>query len=330
MARMKIEVLAARAAKNGHRLADRFVGWMPHYAPYAARMAWAMNLRDRVPGLARLSEMALGLSAERTLPEWRSDYFRPRASSEGPAEGREVVLFADTFNRYFEPENLRDAGRVLTASGYRVRHAEPAGGGRPLCCGRTFLAVGRVDKARAEMTRTLDALEPLLDRGAAVVGLEPSCLLTFRDELTGVLPGERARKLAAATLLLEEFIAREAEAGRFASPFRPLEREALLHGHCHQKAFGAMGAVEAALRLLPGLRVKTVESSCCGMAGAFGYQAETIAVSKAMGELSLLPAVRAASPDALIVADGTSCRHQIADGAGREAQHVARVLAQAL
>lgn len=330
MARMKIEVLAARAQQYGHSLADRFVGWLPHYAPYAARAGFALNLRDRVPGIAKLSEKMLGLSAQRTLPRWRRDFFRPVSRTEGQASGRPVVLFADTFNRYFEPENLHAAVRVLTAAGYHVHHATPTGGGRPLCCGRTFLAVGRVDKARAEMTRTLDALEPLLDQGAAVVGLEPSCLLTFRDELAAVLPGERAKKLARAAMLFEEFIAKEAESGAFASLFSPVERQALLHGHCHQKAFGAMGAVETALRLVPGLDVKTVESSCCGMAGAFGYQAETLHVSKAMGELSLLPAVRAASPDALIVADGTSCRHQIADGTGREAQHVARVLAEAL
>jgi Fe-S oxidoreductase len=241
------------------------------------------------------------------------------------------VLFADTFNRYFEPHNLRAATRVLKAAGYLIRHAMPEGGGRPLCCGRTFLAVGRVDKARAEMSRTLNALAPMLDRGVKIVGLEPSCLLTFRDELPAILPAGRARKLAENALLFEEFIAREAETGHFQAPFREMPtRKALLHGHCHQKAFGAMPAVETALRLVPGLDVRTVESSCCGMAGAFGYQADTIEASRAMGELSLLPAVREAAEDSLIVADGTSCRHQIADGAGRRALHVAEVMALSL
>ena len=330
MARMKIEVLAARAQKHGHSLADRFVGWMPHYAPYAARVPWLLNLRDRVPGLAKLSERMLGLSAQRSLPQWRGDAFRPGEPVEGAAEGREVILFADTFNRYFEPDNLRAGVRVLRSAGYRIHHAQPKTGGRPLCCGRTFLAIGRVDKARAEMTRTLDALEPLISRGVKVVGLEPSCLLTFRDELTVVLPGERAKRLADSALLFEEFIAEEAKAGHFAAPFQRTERQALLHGHCHQKAYGAMSTITTALGLIPGLDVKTIESSCCGMAGAFGYQAETIDISKAMGELSLLPAVRAASPDAIIVADGTSCRHQIADGTSREPVHVARVMADAL
>jgi FAD/FMN-containing dehydrogenase/Fe-S oxidoreductase len=330
MARMKIEVLAARAAKYGHSIGDRFVGWMPHYAPYAARVPWLLNLRDALPGMAKLSERIAGFSAQRTLPKWSGDAFRPAAAAEGPADGREVVLFADTFNRYFEPENLRDAVRVLTAAGYLVHHAHPKGGGRPLCCGRTFLAIGRVDKARHEMSRTLDALEPFVQRGAKIVGLEPSCLLSFRDELQAILPGERAQSFGKAALLFEEFIAGEAEAGHFKAPFLPQNRQALLHGHCHQKAFGAMPAVEAALKLVPGLDVKTVESSCCGMAGAFGYQADTIEISKAMGELSLLPAVRDASPGTVIIADGTSCRHQIADGANREALHVARVMAAAL
>jgi len=128
----------------------------------------------------------------------------------------------------------------------------------------------------------------------------------------------------------EEFLAREAKAGRLDLPLKKVADRALLHGHCHQKAFDALSPVETVLKLIPGLAVETVESSCCGMAGAFGYAADTIEISKAMGELSLLPAVRNADADTLIVADGTSCRHQIHDGAGREALHVARVLAMAL
>ena len=236
------------------------------------------------------------------------------------------MLFADTFNRYFERENLDAAHRVLTAGGYRVHVAEPAAGERPLCCGRTFLSVGAVDEARAEMARTLDALAPYVTRGVPVVGLEPSCLLSFRDELPALIKTEVAQALSANALLFEEFLVREQKAGRLSLPLAPLPQKALLHGHCHQKAFAAMGAVEGALRLVPELQVETVQSSCCGMAGAFGYDADTIDVSLAMGELSLLPAVRKAPADALIVADGTSCRHQIHDGASRVGLHVARVL----
>ena len=159
-----------------------------------------------------------------------------------------------------------------------------------------------------------------------MIGLEPSCLFTFRDEIPALLKSDTARQVAAQALLFEEFLAREAAAGKLELPLQPAKKRALLHGHCHQKSFDTMGAVETALRLIPDLEVERIESSCCGMAGAFGYHADTIEVSRAMGELSLLPAVRKAPDDAIIVADGTSCRHQIHDGAGREAIHVARVL----
>jgi FAD/FMN-containing dehydrogenase/Fe-S oxidoreductase len=391
MARMKIEVLAARAAKHGLSLHSRLVGYLPHYAPVAARLPWLFNLRDMLPGAAALSERVAGFSARRSLPRWRSDWFRdPRSSpsskgqgnrvwrgatspsprlpsgrlrpsstgyGEGRGEGafppaqtrgeapspflspqagrgednRDVVLFADTFNRYFEPENLHAAMKVLRAGGYRVQVATPSdGSSRPLCCGRTFLAIGRVDEARREADRTIAALAPLVARGLSVVGLEPSCIFSFCDEIPAMMRDERAARIADRAILFEEFLAREAGAGRLDLPLAPLGGRVLLHGHCHQKSFGAMGAVEAALRLVPDLEVETIESSCCGMAGSFGFHAETIDVSLAMGELSLLPAVRKAPADAILVADGTSCRHQIKDGTGREAVHVARVLAMSL
>jgi Fe-S oxidoreductase len=240
------------------------------------------------------------------------------------------VLFADTFNRYFERENIDAACAVLRAAGYRVHFAMPADGGRPLCCGRTFLSIGKTEEAREEAERTLAALAPFVAKGVPVIGLEPSCVLGFRDEIPALIKSEVARAAATQTFLFEEFLAREAKAGRLALSLKPAKTTAFLHGHCHQKSFDAMGAVETALRLIPDLEIEKIESSCCGMAGAFGYQAETIEVSYAMGELSLLPAVRKAPADALIVADGTSCRQQIRDGAGREAVHVARALAMAL
>jgi len=232
-------------------------------------------------------------------------------------------VFVDTFNRWFVPLNARAAIRVLQASGCKVHAAQPLVNGRPLCCGRTFLAAGMVDEAKIEARRTLDALRPYVDRGIPVIGLEPSCLLTFRDEYAGLLPD--AQKLAQSALLFEEFLAREPGRLRFDQS----TQEVLLHGHCHQKAFDAMPAVEKVLGMVPGLKVSRVETSCCGMAGSFGYEAEHHAVSMKMAEMSLLPAVRKA-PAALVVADGTSCRHQIAHGAGREAVHVARVLDAAL
>jgi FAD/FMN-containing dehydrogenase/Fe-S oxidoreductase len=338
MARMKIEVQAARAAKFGLSLHDRVVGYLPRYAPFAARVPWLLNARDRVPGLAALSEALAGFSARRSLPRWRRDWFRDEErkdvdSRDEPGHneaGREVVLFVDTFHRYFERETIDAALSVLAAGGYRVHVATPADGGRPLCCGRTFLAIGKVDEARHEAERVLAALAPYLARGVPIVGLEPSCLFGFRDEIPAMVTSEPARKLAEQSLMFEEFLAREVEAGRLSLPLAPVAERALLHGHCHQKSFAALGAAERVLRLVPDLKVETIESSCCGMAGAFGYAAETIEASLAMGELSLLPAVRKAAPDTLIVADGTSCRHQIGDGTGREALHIARVLAQSV
>jgi Fe-S oxidoreductase len=329
MARMKIEVLHQRTRRRGVTRRQRLVAYLPRYARFAARIAPLANLRNHLPLAARIGERLLGLSARRSLPAWQSKPYRPAGNGASSGE-RTVVLFADTFNTWFEPENAHAAARVLEATGFDVVSATPRGE-RPLCCGRTFLAAGLVDEARAEARRTLEALAPWLERGVSVVGLEPSCLFTFRDELAAILPGAQTDLLAERSFLLEEFLTRDGHADELQPRLRKTPwHKALLHGHCHQKAFGAMGAVQAALQLVPGLQVETVETSCCGMAGAFGYEAEHYDASIGMAERDLLPAVRRAATDSVIVADGTSCRHQIKDGAGREAVHVARVLAAAL
>jgi FAD/FMN-containing dehydrogenase/Fe-S oxidoreductase len=333
MARMKIEVQAARLRKRGLSLHDRLVGYLPRYAPLAAKWPRLANLRNERSRLRQLSERYAGLSARRNLPRWRADAWHGPATPVLPRDGaREVVFFADTFNRYFEPENVEAALAVLAAAGFAVALPMAADGDRrPLCCGRTFLAVGLVEEARREAERSLAALAPFLARGIPVVGLEPSCVLGFRDEVPALVKSDDARRLGASALLFEEFLGREAKEGRLDLPaLKPVGKRALLHGHCHQKAFGAMAAVEAALKLVPELAVETVDSSCCGMAGAFGYGADTIDVSLQMAELSLLPAVRQATADTLVVADGTSCRQQIKDGTGREALHVARILAMSI
>ena len=225
---------------------------------------------------------------------------------------------------------LDAALRVLVAGGYRVYLPKPAGGNRPICCGRTFLSAGLVDQARTELDRLVQTYAPFAARGVAIVGLEPSCLLTLRDELLSLRNDETAKTIGAHALLFEEFLVREAQAGRLQLPLGAIGDKALVHGHCHQKSFGAFKPVEQALRLIPELEVEIVESSCCGMAGAFGYGADTYQASIEMAELSLLPAVRRAEPVTLIVADGTSCRHQIKDGSGRTPLHVASVLAMSL
>jgi FAD/FMN-containing dehydrogenase/Fe-S oxidoreductase len=362
MAAMKIEFLHHYHARHPRSLHDKLVAHLPRYAARAAALAPLMNLRDRVPGLPALSERLTGFAARRSLPHWRRDWFRgaPELAAVGESQGgtrrpepeapvdsavktpctskterrappKEVVLLADTFNTYFEPENLRAALRVLDAAGYDIAIAAPADGGRPLCCGRTYLATGMVEEARAEARRMLEALSPYAARGVPVVGLEPSCLLGLRDELRVLLPGAESEALGGVAQLLEELIVREHAAGRWpADLFQARATRALVHGHCHQKAFGVMPSVTAALKLVPGLNVDTIPSSCCGMAGAFGYEPRHVDVSLRMAELALLPAVRAAGADTVIVADGTSCRHQILDGASREAVHVARLLADCL
>ncbi|KZD20687.1 FAD-binding and (Fe-S)-binding domain-containing protein [Tardiphaga robiniae] len=331
MAKMKIEVLSARVTKHGLTLRDRLVGYLPRYAALAARAAPLANLRNKSPLLRNLLERYAGISAKRSLPEWRSDVFHRDEEAFGPADGLEVVLFVDTFNRAYERENLDDALHVLTAGGYRVHLPKPADrSSRALCCGRTFLSAGLIDQARAELDRLVATFAPFAARGVPIVGLEPSCLLTLRDELLSLRSDDTARSVSAHAMLFEEFLVREAEAGRLQLPLKPIAPKAIVHGHCHQKSFGAFKPVEQALRLIPDLKVETIESSCCGMAGAFGYGADTYDVSIQMAEASLLPAVRKADADTLIVADGTSCRHQIVDGASRHALHVARVLAMSL
>lgn len=334
MAKMKIEFLHHYHARHGLGLRERLIAYLPRYAPLAARLGPLLNLAERLPAIRALRETLLGFSARRSLPRWHRPW-RDTGAVANPADvvgdGRDLILFGDTFNRYFEPGNLDDARAVLCAAGYRLHRVEPEFGGRPLCCGRTFLSAGQVAEARHEAERTVKALRPFVERGARVVGLEPSCMMSFRDEFFSLLPRAEVEPLAGAAMLIEEALAADLSSGLVRLDLADQGgRTAHVHGHCHQKAFGAMGAVETVLRAVPGLTVKPIESSCCGMSGAFGYASETIDVSMAMGEAALLPAVRKAGPDDLIVADGTSCRHQIGDGAGRNAIPVASLLARAL
>ena len=328
MSRMKTEFLHHYRKRHGLSWKDRIVAYVPRYAPWAARLAFLANLANH-RSLAGLRQRLLGFTAQRPLPRWRRSIFRGVAPSTN--RGREVVLFADTFSTYFEPDVARDAADVLTAFGYRVITPRAADRGRPLCCGRTFLNSGLVDEARIEARRVFDSLAPFLARGIPVVGLEPSCLLTLRDEFAALLPPAEAALLAEKAFLFEEFLAAERAADRLKVRLRPLPYElALVHGHCHQKAFGLMETMAEVVNWVPDLTVETVETGCCGMAGSFGYEAEHYDISMQMAELGLLPAIRAAHEYTLVVADGTSCRRQIADGTGRVAWHTARVLAGAL
>jgi FAD/FMN-containing dehydrogenase/Fe-S oxidoreductase len=328
MARMKIEFRARERSRRGLSLRDRAIAHLPRYAPWASRVQPLLGALARLPGAGALLEAALGFDRRRSLPAWRKSWVaaqRPKAEG----GGRPVVLFPDTFNNWFEPENLDAAVRVLEAAGYAVTVAR-ASDGAPLCCGRTYLTAGMVDEARREASRTVEALRPHVERDIAIVGLEPSCLFTFRDEYGALLAGDRdAQRLGKASFLADEYLAAEIKAGRLTPPWRKAARPIRVHGHCHQKAFATFDATVDLLRSIPGADVVPIESSCCGMAGSFGHEVGHYEVSLKMAEAALLPAVRAA-PDAAIVAAGTSCRSQIAHGAGRRALHPITLLAECL
>ena len=338
MAKMKVEFLHHYKARHGYTLKDKLVARLPDYAHWASRLAPLLNLRDKIPGLAALSEKFTGFSAKRSLPQWKRRTFfnRPPVSAtreEVLAASKPVVLFVDTFNGHFESDNATSALKVLQAAGYTAHVAiKKVADGKHLCCGRTYLASGMVDEAKAKARELVAALLPFAERGIAIVGLEPSCLLTMRDEMLVMGLGEAAQTISGQALLFEEFLAREAAAGeldQLKARLQPVDQAILLHGHCHQKAFGAVSPIIDVLKLIPGAKPELIESSCCGMAGSFGYETSHYEVSMQMAELSLLPAVRQ-QPDAIVVADGTSCRHQIRDGAQREAIHVAVLMAQQL
>lgn len=340
MARMKIEATHHFKARYGFTLKDNLIAYLPRYAAWAAKFAGVLNLRNQFPWLAKIAESMTGLSAQRSWPTWQSDHFfskqQPGVSKQEVLQStKPVVLFVDTFNGFFESSNATAALGVLQAAGYSVHIASkdaPSGSQGHLCCGRTFLANSMVEQARQQAHELVNALLPFAQKGIAIVGLEPSCLLTLRDEALVLGLGESAELVSQHAVLFEEFLGIEHKAGNLEvlqKKLRPAEQDILLHGHCHQKAFGLMPSVLDVIKLIPKANPQLIESSCCGMAGSFGFEASHLDVSMQMAELSLLPAIRH-QPDAIVVADGTSCRHQIADGAAREAIHVAQLLSDHL
>lgn len=332
MTLIRTEYLAQRNERLGVPLRARLLAGLPAWLHGRRRaLAGAIRWRARLPWLAKLAEKSIGVAARRPLPmPAPAPYAAPEPAALG-ARG-EVCLFVDTFSQHFEPEIAEAAHAVLTAAGYRVRVARPAPGDsepdRALCCGRTYLSNGLVEQARHEARRTLAALAPALAEGIPVVGLEPSCLLALRDEFYCLGLGPEVAPLAKQAWLFEEFLLHEYNRG-LRLPLRPLPMKALVHGHCHQKAFGAMKSLRKVLGWIPEFRFELIEASCCGMAGGFGLETEHYDVSLQMAEQALLPAVRA-EPDALVIADGFSCRHQIEDGTGRKPVHVAVLLQRAL
>ena len=349
MAKMKIEFLSAYKKRVGHSLRDLAVAYLPKYASTISSIPLLpaiLNLRNHIAPIAKLQEWIMGISAQRSLPIWKSKTFWNQIVANpyqytpdqlvSNVDGKGVVLLADTFNAYFEDENLQAALKVLKAAGYRVhipkknqsKEANQAENtcSKEFCCGRTYLAAGMVDKAKATLGELVDHLAPYADKNIPIIGLEPSCLFTLKDEALVMGFGERAVSVSKCAQLLEEFLASEANAGNLNLNLKASDKPVLFHGHCHQKSFAAVTPAMELLKLIPNAEPKLIESSCCGMAGSFGYEAEHIDVSKQMAEASLLPSIRK-SPDSWVVADGTSCRHQIADGTQREAVHIARILA---
>ncbi|MFW6184995.1 MAG: heterodisulfide reductase-related iron-sulfur binding cluster, partial [Chloroflexota bacterium] len=276
-----------------------------------------------------LMEKTVGISRQRSLPAFAREPFtawfqKHHAQRSSQYALKPVVLFNDTFNTYNDPHVAIAATEVLQAAGYDV----VLPGHR--CCGRPMISKGLVEQARAAARDTVEKLAPFARQGIPIVGLEPSCLLSLRDEYLSLLPGdEDVQVVAQQALTFEECVAQEADAGQLTLDFRQETRELLLHGHCHQKALVGTEPTKRALSL-PGHTVREVDSGCCGMAGSFGYEAEHYDISLRMGERRLLPAAREAAPETMIVAPGTSCRHQIAHGAGRRAYHPAEVLRESL
>jgi Fe-S oxidoreductase len=284
-----------------------------------SKVPWLVNAATQTAGLSGMAKWAAGVAPQRSIPKFASRTFRAWFRRRAPKPGPPVLLWPDTFNNYFLPQTAQAAVEVLEAAGFSVRLPR-----RVLCCGRPLYDWGLLGRAKRLLRKTLSALRDEIDAGTPVVVLEPSCAAVFRDELLNLFPqDERARKLAAQTFLLSEFLERK----NFKAP--RLDRKALLHGHCHHKSIMKMSDEESLLRRM-GISFETPAPGCCGMAGSFGFEHERYGVAAAVGELELLPAVRRAPPDWLMIADGFSCREQISQGAGRQTLHLAEVIRMAM
>jgi FAD/FMN-containing dehydrogenase/Fe-S oxidoreductase len=325
MAKLKYEFLSHYHAVNGLPLRNRLFGHVAALSRLGAPVAPLANWLSALGAGRWLLERLVGIDRRRPLPalarETFTAWFRRRPAPAAAPRG-EVVLFHDTFVTYHQPEIGRAAVAVLEAAGYRVRLVDRR------CCGRPLISKGMLRQARDHAAWNVARLQPWASRGVAIVGLEPSCLLTLRDEYVDLLRTDEARAVAAQSLLLEEFLARERSRGLHLA-FASSPGRALLHGHCHQKAMVGTGPTLAALRWA-GLDVEEIDSGCCGMAGSFGFEREHYDVSVRLGERRLAPAVRAADLDVEVIAPGVSCRQQIAHLAGRRARHPAEVLGERL
>ncbi len=325
MAKLKYEFLAHYYRANGLPLRNRLFGRIETLSRLGSRLAPLSNWVARSRAHRWLLQRFVGIDRRRPLPlfarETFTDWFNRRPTPPAATRG-EVVLFHDTFVTYNAPQIGEAAVQLLERAGYGVRLVDKK------CCGRPLISKGMLEEAKAHAQWNVERLLPYASHGIAIVGLEPSCLLTLRDEYVDLLRSEAARRVAAQSLLLEEFLERERRNG-LSLPFGETGRRALLHGHCHQKALVGTGPTVAVLRWA-GYDVEEVDSGCCGMAGSFGFEKEHYDLSVALGNRRLIPAVKAAGPDVEVVAPGISCRQQIEHLAGRRAKHPAEVLWEAL
>lgn len=325
MAKLKAEFLAAYHAAHGTPLRDRAFAHIATLnrigSAFAPLSTWVVRSRPARWALQRL----LGVDARRPLPPFARPTFPTRHKTQRRMRGDKghmVVLYDDTFMRYNYPGVGEAAVAVLQAAGYEVLVVDHP------CCGRPMISKGLLDEARRAAAANVAALAPYAERGIPIVGCEPSCILSFRDEYPDLLDGPDVQALAERSYLLEEFIAQEHLAGRLKLAFAEHGQQALLHTHCHQKALIGSAPARAAL-VLAGYTVDEVDAGCCGMAGAFGFEVEHYELSLAIGADRLFPAVKAAGDDDLIVASGVSCRQQIAHATGRQALSLAEALQQA-
>jgi len=328
MAKLKYEFLAQYYARHGTPLRARLFGHVERLNRLGCALAPLSNWLAGSAPVRWLLHRAAGIHRNRTLPPFAAErfdrWFARRSGGGRRGERGRVALFNDTYMTYNYPEIGKAAVKVLEAAGFEVLLPEHR------CCGRPMISKGLIATAREHAAYNVEALSAYAAQGIPIVGCEPSCILTFRDEYPDLLDDPRAGELAKSTFMIEEFLVGLQERGELALPFAAAARSILLHGHCHQKALIGSSPSLRVLRLLPGARVEEVDSGCCGMAGSFGYEAEHYALSLAIGERRLFPAVRARGADTEIVAAGVSCRQQIAHGTGRRARHLVEVLADAL
>ncbi|HEV2582585.1 MAG TPA: heterodisulfide reductase-related iron-sulfur binding cluster, partial [Ktedonobacteraceae bacterium] len=299
------------------------MGLIFRWARLASRVPVLANIVTQAPLISSLAKAIIAVAPQRRLPVFASPTFKEWLRRRGPrnVDAPRVILWPDTFNNYLHPAPLQAAVEVLEAAGYQVVVPQQA-----LCCGRPLYDFGMLDTAKRLLRQVMNALEPEINAGTPIVGLEPSCVAVFRDELTNLFPhDERARRLKEQTFILSEFL--EKKATHFQLP--TLQHRAVVHMHCHHKAILRTGSEEAVLRKL-GLDYKLLDSGCCGMAGSFGFEKDHYEVSIASGERVLLPAVREADQDTLIITDGFSCREQIAQTTDRRALHLAEIIQLAL